>query len=66
MIFNNFMYKFFIIPNNIFEVIIVEEDEKTEYGEFVCSFDKWLPIEVQKERAKKLESITKANKQKNN
>ena len=44
----------------------MEEDEKTEYGEFVCSFDKWLPIEVQKERAKKLESITKANKQKNN
>ena len=37
----------------------MDEDEITEYGEFVCSFDKWLPIEVQKERAKRLAQITK-------
>ena len=37
----------------------MDEDEETEYGEFICSFDKWLPIEYQKERAKKLQKITK-------
>ena len=39
----------------------MEEDETTEYGEFVCSFDKWLPIEIQRERAKRLSKITKKN-----
>lgn len=39
----------------------MEDDEETEYGEFICSFDKWLPIEIQKKRAKKLEDITKNN-----
>lgn len=37
----------------------MDEDDITEYGEFVCSFDKWLPIEVQRERARRLEKITK-------
>ena len=37
----------------------MNKDDKTEYGEFICSFDKWLPIEYQKERAKKLENLTK-------
>lgn len=39
----------------------MEEDEITEYGEFVCSFDKWLPIEVQRERAKRLANLTDRN-----
>lgn len=37
----------------------MDEDDLTEYGEFICSFDKWLPIEVQRERARRLENITK-------
>ena len=36
----------------------MDEDEETEYGEFVCSLDKWLPIDVQKKRAKKLDETT--------
>ena len=40
----------------------MDEDETTEYGEFVCSFDKWLPIEYQKKKAKKLENLTKSKK----
>lgn len=42
----------------------MDEDETTEYGEFVCSFDKWLPIEVQKERAKRIAEITKKDAKK--
>lgn len=42
----------------------MDEDETTEYGEFVCSFDKWLPIEAQKERAKRLANITKKDAEK--
>lgn len=34
----------------------------TEYGEFVCSLDHWLPIEKQKEQADRLEKITKKKK----
>lgn len=34
----------------------------TKYGEFVCSEYKWLPIEKQKEQAKKLANITKKKK----
>lgn len=53
------MYKIIIISNTKYGVIKMDEDEITEYGEFVCSFDKWLPIEVQRERAKRLAKITK-------
>lgn len=35
------------------------KDNKTKYGEFVCSEFKWLPIEKQKEKANKLDKITK-------
>ena len=35
------------------------KDNKTKYGEFVCSEFKWLPIEKQKENANKLDKITK-------
>ena len=41
----------------------MKEDKKktntTKYGEFVCSAYKWLPLEKQKQDAKKLEDITK-------
>ncbi len=31
----------------------------TKYGEYVCSEYHWLPIEKQKEQAKRIEKITK-------
>lgn len=40
----------------------MDEEETTKYGEFVCSFDVWLPIDKQKEQAKKLEKMTKSKK----
>ena len=33
-------------------------ENSTKYGEFVCSCYKWLPLDEQKERAKRLEDIT--------
>ena len=36
-----------------------EKEDTTKYGEFVCSLDNWLPIEKQKENAKRLSDITK-------
>lgn len=38
-----------------------EKEDNTKYGEFVCSEFKWLPIEKQKEKAEKLDKITKKN-----
>ena len=35
------------------------KEDKTKYGEFVCSLDHWLPIEKQKEQAERLANITK-------
>lgn len=44
----------------------MEEEERredtTKYGEFVCSTYRWLPIEVQKEKAEKLSTITDKSK----
>lgn len=37
-------------------------EDTTEYGEFVCSLDHWLPIEKQKEQAERLNEITKSEK----
>ncbi len=34
-------------------------ENTTKYGEFVCSAFHWLPIEKQKEQAKRFENITK-------
>lgn len=42
----------------------MDEDETSEYGEFICSFEKWLPLEFQKENAKRLANITKSKKSK--
>ncbi len=36
-----------------------EDENTTKNGEFVCSFDHWLPPEIQKERTNKIENITK-------
>lgn len=42
-----------------------DEDEILEkYGEFVCSYNAWLPIEKQKEEAKRIEKITSKKKKK--
>ena len=31
----------------------------TKYGEFVCSFYQWLPLDKQKEQAQRLVKITR-------
>ena len=36
-----------------------KSENTTKYGEFVCSFHQWLPIEKQKEQAKKMCEVTK-------
>lgn len=38
------------------------EDNVTKYGEFVCTEFAWLPLDKQKENAKKFDKITKKNK----
>ena len=32
-------------------------EDTTEYGEFVCTFDSWLPIEEQKKNAEYMEHL---------
>lgn len=32
-------------------------EDTTEYGEFVCSFDAWLPLEEQKKNAEFMEHL---------
>ena len=43
-----------------------EKNEKnvTKYGEEVCTEFVWLPLEKQKENAKRLDKITKENNKK--
>jgi len=38
------------------------KENTTQYGEFVCSLEHWLPIQKQKNRAEELNKITKNNK----
>ena len=38
-----------------------DKRNKTLYGEFVCSSFSWLPINRQKENARRLESLTSDN-----
>ena len=40
------------------------EDNVTKYGEFVCTEFAWLPLDKQKEKAKKMQKIT--DKENNN
>lgn len=35
-----------------------EDINLEEYGEFICSYNAWLPLEKQKEEAKRMENIT--------
>lgn len=39
-----------------------KENNVTRYGEFITTYFSWLPIEKQKENAKKFEEITKKKK----
>lgn len=32
-------------------------EDTTEYGEFICTFDSWLPIEEQKRNAEFMEHL---------
>lgn len=34
----------------------------TKYGEFVCTEHQWLPLDKQKEKAEKLQKVTKKKK----
>jgi len=45
---------------------VSKKEDMTKYGEFVCSAYHWLPVEKQKEQAKRLENITRENKQNGN
>ena len=38
---------------------VPKKEDTTKYGEFVCSTYHWLPVEKQKEQAKRLDEITK-------
>lgn len=38
-----------------------KQEDITKYGEFVCSFHHWLPIDKQKEQAKRMIKITKTH-----
>ena len=51
----------------------MQEDEKvhkkedmTKYGEFVSSYFAWIPLPEQKEKAKRLQNITKKDKKERN
>ncbi len=35
-------------------------EDKTKYGEFVSSLFSWIPVSKQKEKAEKLQNITKS------
>lgn len=37
---------------------VSKREDMTKYGEFICSTFHWLPIEKQKEQAKKMAKIT--------
>ena len=43
-----------------------KKENTTKYGEQVCSEFAWLPLDKQKERAKKLSEITEENDNKKN
>ena len=38
---------------------ILENEDTTQYGEFISSYFAWIPLAKQKKRAKELEDITK-------
>ena len=38
-----------------------KENNTTKYGEFVCSFYQWLPLDIQKKQAEEMSKITDKN-----
>lgn len=44
---------------------VSKREDMTKYGEFVCSTFQWLPLEKQKEQAKKMTKMTKNQKGRN-
>lgn len=42
----------------------LKKEDKTKYGEFVCSAYHWLPLDKQKEQAKKMQKVTDNKKSK--
>ena len=42
----------------------LKKETKTKYGEFVCSAYHWLPLDKQKEQAKKMQNVTDNKKSK--
>lgn len=41
-------------------------EDSTKYGEFVSSYFAWIPLPEQKEKAKRLQNITKKDKKERN
>lgn len=41
-------------------------EDGTQYGEFVCSYFAWLPLQKQKEKAEELQEMTEDKKGGNN
>ena len=41
---------------------VSKREDMTKYGEFVCSAFRWLPLEQQKKKAKKMSNMTKSKK----
>lgn len=37
-------------------------EDATQYGEFVCSYFAWIPLQDQKEKAEKMAKMTNAKK----
>ena len=37
-------------------------EDATQYGEFVCSYFAWIPLQDQKEKAEKMVKMTNAKK----
>ena len=46
------------------EVEVEVGEDATKYGEFISSYFAWITLPEQKDKAKKLENITKTNKDK--
>lgn len=41
-----------------------KKEDTTKFGEFICTEYQWLPLEKQKEQAKKMANMTKKKKEK--
>ena len=50
--------------NDIHSKEVEVGEDTTKYGEFISSYFAWIKLPEQKDKAKKLENITKTNKDK--